>query len=174
MGDCKWHRCLREPQRERVTYNAAFYRGDDGGYLPSLKGQSGPSNQSDTNANLLPAIYEPRRNRSPQEPRRRAPACEDLALIVNQKLRVANHVYEQDMSYLKMKIGFGFGDRQSILIPPSLQCCRVSLDSRFLFRNQLLKSRIAANRIPDRVNAQKCRDNLGRCRGVRQPLPHCD
>src|SRR5438477_2023482 len=43
MGDCKWHRCLCEPQRERVTYDAAFYRGDDGGYLPSLKGQSGLS-----------------------------------------------------------------------------------------------------------------------------------
>ena len=116
MGNCKWHRCLREPQRERVTYDAAFYRGDDGGYLPSLKGQSGPSNQSDTNANLLPTIYEsPGATGSPQEPQRRAPACENLALIVDQKFRVANHVHEQDMSYLRMKVWFGFGDRQSIL-----------------------------------------------------------
>ena len=115
MGDCKWHRCLREPQRERVTYDAAFYRSNDRVYLPSLKGQSGPSNQSDTNANLLPAIYEPKRNRSPQEPQRRAPAWENLALIVDQKFRVAHHVHEQDVSYLKMKFRFGFGDRQSIL-----------------------------------------------------------
>src|SRR5437667_12636664 len=39
MGDCKWHRCLREPQRERITYDAAFYRGNDRVYLPSLKGR---------------------------------------------------------------------------------------------------------------------------------------
>src|SRR5437773_12539005 len=35
MGDCRWHRCLSEPLRERVTYNAAAsYRSNDRGYLP--------------------------------------------------------------------------------------------------------------------------------------------
>ena len=40
-----------------------------------------------------------------------------------QKLRVANHVHEKDMSYLKMKFRFGFGDRQSILNLLPLQSC---------------------------------------------------
>ena len=39
MGDCRWHRCLCEPLRERVTYNAAAsYRSNDGGYLPLIIG----------------------------------------------------------------------------------------------------------------------------------------
>src|SRR5947207_7843923 len=64
---------------------------------------------------LLATTNRPRRDRSPQEPQRRAPAWENLALIVDQKFRVAHHVHEQDVSYLKMKFRFGFGDRQSIL-----------------------------------------------------------
>src|SRR5207247_7307410 len=47
-----------------------------------------------------------------------------LALIIDQKFRVAHHVHEQDMSYLKMKIWFGFGDRQSILTLRPLQSCQ--------------------------------------------------
>jgi len=64
---------------------------------------------------LLATTNRPRGDRSPQEPQRRAPAWENLGLIIDQQFRVANDVYEQDMSYLKMKIWFGFGDRQSFL-----------------------------------------------------------
>jgi hypothetical protein len=38
-----------------------------------------------------------------------------------QKLRVADHVHEQDMSHLKMKMWILFGDPQSILTPLLLQ-----------------------------------------------------
>jgi len=36
-------------------------------------------------------------------------------LVIDQNVRVTHHVHEQDMSYLKMKVWFGFGDRQSTL-----------------------------------------------------------
>jgi len=64
---------------------------------------------------LLATTNRPRRGHSPQEPQRRAPAGENLGRIIDQQFRVANDVYEQDMSYLEMEIWFGFGDRQSSL-----------------------------------------------------------
>ncbi len=53
-----------------------------------------------------------------------------------------------------MTIWVGFGDRQSILNLLALSLAKISLDSRFLFRNQFLEPRIVADRIPDRAKAQ--------------------
>src|SRR4029077_968967 len=98
--------------------------------------------------------------------------AEVFTLIIDQNALVAHHVHEQDMSYLKMKIWFGFGDRQSILNLLQLSLAKISLDSRFPFRHQLLKARIVPDRIPNRIDAHELRCDLRERKSMQQPFKY--